>query len=118
MPSGAKRLTSLGDVTGGWKVYLYGGGMERLLSANIDVGQSAVTITLDWYYVRDSTGKSFEDDTPNSKFSGKFDGGALEATGSGKINLATFWQQDGHQYAFGSFMWADGSISDIALVRP
>lgn len=119
VPSGAKRLTSLGDVTGGWKAYLFDDSMERLLNANIDVGQSAVTVTLDWYYVREGkTGKSFKDDTSNSKFSGKFDGGMLDATGSGRITLAAFWQQGDRQYAVGSFIWPDGTTGTIALVRP
>lgn len=119
VPAGATRIVELGSLTGGWKAYMFGASMEWLLNANIDVGQSAVSIMLDWYYVRDGeTGESFEDTTPNSTFSGPFDGGMLDATGPGRVTLAAFWEQDGHQYAVGSFVWPDGEQCTIALVRP
>ncbi len=49
---------------------------------------------------------------------GAFDGGMLDATGSGRSTIAAFWEKDGHQYATGSFMWPSGETSTIALVRP
>ena len=119
VPSGATRILELGSLTGGWKAYMFGGNMERLLNANIDVGQSEVSIMLDWFYVHDGeTDKGFEDTTPNTTFSGAFDGGMLDAVGPGRVTLAAFWEQDGHQYAVGSFMWPDGEVHTIALVRP
>jgi hypothetical protein len=42
----------------------------------------------------------------------------LDAMGSGRITLTAFWEQDGHQYATGSFMWPSGETEVIALVRP
>ena len=42
----------------------------------------------------------------------------LDATGSGRITLTAFWEQDGHQYATGSFIWPSGETDTIALVRP
>ena len=119
VPAGAKRIVELGSVTGGCKAYLFGGNMEWLLNANIDVGQSEVSIMLDWFYAHNGeTGEGFEDTTPNSTFSGPFDGGMLDAVGPGRVTLAAFWEQDGHQYAVGSFMWPDGELYTIALVRP
>ncbi len=119
VPAGATRLTDLGVVTGGWKAYLYDSDMEWLLHVSIDVGQSDVAVALDWYYARDgATGQSHEDTTPTSFFSGTWDSGILDATGSGRVTLAAFWQQDGHQYAAGSLMWPDGNVSTLALVRP
>ena len=119
VPSGAKRLVSLGDVTGGWKAYAFGGDMEWLFNVTIDVGQSDVNVTLDWYYARaGSKGDGFVDDTPDSKFSGTFDGGMLDATGSGRLTLVAFWQQDGKQYAVGSLILQDGTTCTVALVRP
>ena len=119
VPAGATRLTDLGVVTGGWKAYLYDSDMEWLLHVSIDVGQSDVAVALDWYYARDgATGQSHEDTTPTSFFSGSWGSGVLDATGSGRVTLAAFWQQDGHQYAAGSLMWPDGNVSTLALVRP
>ena len=118
-PAGAARITDFGAVMGGWKAYMYGGNLERLLNVNIDAVQSGAQVTLDWYYIRDNKqDKAFEDTTANSTFTGKFDGGMLDATGPGRITLTAFWEQDGRQYATGSFMWPSGETEIIALVRP
>ncbi len=118
-PAGAARITDFGKLTGGWKAYMYGGNLERLLNVTIDAGQSGAQVTLDWYYIRDNKqDKAFEDTTASSTFTGTFDGGMLDAMGSGRITLTAFWEQDGHQYATGSFMWPSGETEVIALVRP
>lgn len=119
VPAGATRLTDLDAVTGGWKAYLYDSDMEWLLHVTIEAGQSDVTTALDWYYLRPrDTGQSREDATPTSFFSGTWDSGMLDASGPGRVTLAAFWQQDGHQYAAGSLMWSDGNVSTLMLVRP
>ena len=118
-PAGVARITDFGDVMGGWKAYMYGDNLERLLNVSIDAGQSGAVVTLDWYYIRDNKqDKAFEDTTASSTFTGTFDGGMLDAMGSGRITLTAFWEQDGHQYATGSFMWPSGETEVIALVRP
>ena len=118
-PAGAARIVDFGKLTGGWKAYMYGGNLERLLNVTIDAGQSGAQVTLDWYYIRDNKqDKAFEDTTASSTFTGTFDGGMLDAMGSGRITLTAFWEQDGHQYATGSFMWPSGETEVIALVRP
>lgn len=118
-PAGAARITDFGKLTGGWKAYMYGGNLERLLNVSIDAGQSGAVVTLDWYYIRDNKqDKAFEDTTASSTFTGTFDGGMLDAMGSGRITLTAFWEQGGHQYATGSFMWPSGETEVIALVRP
>ncbi|MBQ3328374.1 MAG: zinc ribbon domain-containing protein [Eggerthellaceae bacterium] len=118
-PAGVARITDFGAVMGGWKAYMYGGNLERLLNVSIDAGQSGAQVTLDWYYIRDNKqDKVFEDTTPSSSFTGSFDGGMLDATGSGRITLTAFWEKDGHQYATGSFIWPSGETDTIALVRP
>lgn len=118
-PAGVARITDFGKLTGGWKAYMYGGNLERLLNVSIDAGQSGAQVTLDWYYIRDNKqDKAFEDTTASSTFTGTFDGGMLDATGSGRITLTAFWEKDGHQYATGSFMWPSGETDTIALVRP
>ena len=47
-PSGVARIADFGAVMGGWKVYMYGGNLERLLNVTIDVGHSGAVVTLDW----------------------------------------------------------------------
>ncbi|MBQ9057960.1 MAG: hypothetical protein IJ125_02120 [Atopobiaceae bacterium] len=104
--------------TGGWKAYLFDSEMEWLLHTSIDVGQSGVVVALDWYYLREGgSGDGKEDPTPTSYYSGTWDSGLLDATGSGCVTIATFWQQGDHQYAAGSLMWSDGNVSTLVLVR-
>lgn len=120
-PAGVARITDFGAVMGGWKAYMYGGNLERLLNVSIDAGQSGAQVTLDWYYIRDNKAdKVFEDTTASGVLTGTFDGGMLEAVGEGvgRITLTAFWEQDGRQYATGSFMWPSGETEVIVLVRP
>lgn len=89
------------------------------MNSDIEVGQAGVNLTIDWYYVRrGGSGDGQEDTTPTSAFTGTFDGGMLDATGSGRVTIAAFWQKDGHQYGVGSCIWPSGETSTIALVRP
>lgn len=116
-PADARRIVGFGALTGGWKCYIVGS-MEWLANADIEAGQSGASIAIDWYYLRDASGDAREDSTPTSTFTGAFDGGMLDATGSGRVTIAAFWEKDGHQYATGSFMWPSGETATIALVRP
>ena len=119
VPAGAMRIVDPSSVVGGWKVYQFGNGLERLANATIDVGQSGMAVAIDWLYVMvDATGEGHDDTSPNSTFSGAWNGGLMEVTGSGRITIAAFWEQDGHQYAVGSFTWPSGETDTITLVRP
>ena len=118
VPEGARRIVDLGSILGDWKGYISGYGWERFLTADIDAGQSGTVITLDWIYADDTnSGTRHDDNTPNSEFQGSFDGGMLEATGSGRILLTTFWEDSEYQYAVGDFTWPDGEICTMALMR-
>lgn len=117
-PADAQRIVDFGALMGGWKGYLFDADMEWLANADMEAGQAGATIAIDWYYIRTASGDVREDTTPTSMFAGTFDGGMLDATGSGRITIAAFWQKDGHQYGVGSFMWPSGESSTIALVRP
>ena len=120
VPDGATRLTGFADVEGGWKGYLYAGDMEWLLNARIDSVQDGAAITIDWYYLRIGgvSGEVRKDDTADSLFNGAWADGQLDATGSGRVLVKAFWQQDDHQYAAGTFTWPDGTTGTIILMRP
>ena len=120
VPDGATRLTGFADVEGGWKGYLYSGDMEWLLNARIDSVQDGAAITIDWYYLRIGgvSGEVKKDDTADSLFNGAWVDGQLDATGSGRVLVKAFWQQDDHQYAAGTFTWPDGETGTIILMRP
>lgn len=117
-PADAQRIVDFGALTGGWKGYIVGPNMEWLANADIEAGQAGATIAIDWYYIRAASGDVQEDTTPTSSFTGSFDGGMLDATGSGRITIAAFWQKGGRQYGVGSYMWPSGESATIALVRP
>lgn len=120
VPDGATRLTGFADIEGGWKGYLYAGDMEWLLNARIDSVQDGTAITIDWYYLRIGgvSGEVKKDDTADSLFNGAWVDGQLDATGSGRVLVKAFWQQDDHQYAAGTFTWPDGTTGTIILMRP
>lgn len=94
--------------------------MEWLFNLSIDDMQSGATsILCDWYYARiNATGEGYEDDTPDSVFTGSWEKGTLYATGPGNLTFDTFWEFDGHQYAIGTLTWPSGEASTILLVRP
>ena len=117
VPVDAKQIVDFDALTGGWKCYIVGN-MEWLANADIEAGQAGAIIAIDWYYLRVTSDDVREDTTPTSSFTGSFDGGMLDATGSGRVTIAAFWEKDGHQYATGSFIWPSGETSTIALVRP
>jgi hypothetical protein len=120
VPDGATKLTGFADVEGGWKGYLYAGDMEWLLNARIDSVQDGAAITIDWYYLRIGgvSGEVRKDNTADSLFNGAWADGQLDATGSGRVLVKAFWQQDDHQYAAGTFTWPDGTTGTIILMRP
>lgn len=118
VPAGAQRIVDLGALTGSWKGYVVGSNMEWLANPYIDIGQSGVIFAIDWYYLRNASGDVIEDTTPSSMFEGTFDGGMLDATGSGRVTIAAFWEKDGHQYGVGSYILPSGETTTIALVRP
>ena len=74
--------------------------------------------TYEW--VEDDVGLAATDDEGEEGVfcSGTWDSGMLDAAGSGRVALSTFWQQDDRQYAAGSLMWSDGNVSTLVLVRP
>ena len=120
LPKGATELTKLKDVSGGWKAYEFGTGLERFFNVDISGSKSDATLVFTWRTVYDgSKGKSSSDTTPPSEFAGSWSKGSVDAAGgSGKVTLTDFWQKDGKQYAVGSFMWPSGEVDTIALVRP
>ena len=120
VPSSATELKKFADVKGGWKAYVFGNGMERLCNVSISGKKDSAKLTVDWNYVHDTdTDKGKEDDTPDSKFEGDWESGlGLEVLGAGRIALTDFWEENGHQYGMGSFMWPSGETDTILLVRP
>ena len=113
-------------ILGGWKAYMIcdpdnarNSNMEKFTNINISYGQSDMIVTVDWFYTYfSSTGKGFDDNTPDSTFKGSFSDGALDAVGSGRITLYGFYYQNGKEFAIGRMIFQDGVEAVIALIRP
>lgn len=125
LPAGAERMDDFEQVSGGWKCYItdlpYGPvGMERYLNASLGQGNSGeYGIALRWHTAfNPNTGERYEENDNDAVFLGSWEYGQLEAVGFGKVSVNDFYYLDGQEYAIGSFMWEDGQLCSLFLVRP
>ena len=129
LSSDAVRLTDYKAIQGGWKAYLLDDpsgkqseySVERLANIRISGSENSALATIDWYYVfLGSEGEGYDDNSPDTEFSGTWSlaDGELAALGAGKLILGNFCYDNGHEYGTGIYMWPDGVEAVIALVRP
>ena len=97
---------------------MYGEGGEHLFNVSMGGTNGNVLMIFDWYTATINGKDVNEESNPDSTFNGAMAGSSLDATGSGKVTLSAMWEQNGHQYATGSFIWPSGERDNIALVRP
>jgi len=126
-PANPPAITSFGQVSGGWKAYIYNYPIpgndysmpsEELLNVYIGGTEQQTAVTLDWYYTRLGSGEAYENTAPSYEYAGSFSGGQLTVTGTGSILLTKFWEEDVRQYAIGRIDWPDAADATIALTRP
>ena len=127
VPANVERLSDFREVTGRWKGYIIDiselpeGAYMVETFLNITVGGKADSceLTFDWLYTHlGSTGEGFEDDSPDTLFSGAWSDGGVEAFGTGSVEVTAFWYQDGQEYAVGKMHWPDGTSGTLMMVRP
>ena len=120
-------ITDFSAVKGGWKAYLLDdpsgkhstNTVEHIANIRISGSESAAQITIDWYitFFGDES-EEYDDNSPDTEFSGTWSGGEISALGTGKITLSDFYYDNGREYAVGVYSWPDSTESIIALVRP
>jgi len=124
LPSGATLLSDGASVSGMWKGYLMfveDGQIvvQQLLNAEIMAGDRAVTVILDWYQVNYGDGFHEEQGVTASTYDGAIDQGTVTCYGmSGNLELTSFYQLEGKQYAVGTYMVPSGEVAYVGLVRP
>ena len=129
VPANVERLSDFREVTGRWKGYIIdinqlpeGQGaymVETFLNITVDGKADSCELTFDWLYTHlGSTGEGYEDNSPDTLFTGAWSDGGLEALGTGSVEVTAFWYQDGHEYAIGKMHWPDGTSGTLMMVRP
>lgn len=127
MPRGVVTLTTLDDVQGGWKALFFQDpknkyGVKAYTLANIIIAGSAseLTFTIKRHNTRFLTTNECIDEEKelDDVFSARWDNGKLNASGAGSLTITSFWEQDGKQYAIGTFDSPDGIPVSLGMVRP
>ena len=121
----AEVITDLGEILGEWKAYiqydpdnLTGNPCDILFNADISVGQNAIEVLCDWYYVKYETDEEPTYQTnAQSHFSGTWSDGRIHAEGPGTMDLTEFFTKGGYQFAIGTMKDTDGIPGTIVLVR-
>ena len=124
LPSGTRKITDPSEIFGTYDLYVLfdpsnmsGSTGDLFGIARIDAGQAGTTVHIDWtytYYHKDGRG---ETDHSKSDFTGSMDNGSVAASGPGKINIETFFYQDGVIRAVGTMETTSGILAYIALEK-
>ncbi|MCR5403151.1 MAG: hypothetical protein K6E91_04930 [Butyrivibrio sp.] len=90
-----------------------------LLNVKTDTSDNDMLLTFDWLYIHfGATDEGYDDNTPDSVFTGTWDNGTITALGPGKVTMTDFYYDNGFEYAIGSMIVPDGTTAKIFLVRP
>lgn len=126
-PAGVKTLSDISEISGSWKAFLfldpsnkYDCKAHTLGTITIEGTNEKPKIYLKRYSTRffsDNETLNEERDAPDA-FTGRWSAGKLNASGVGSFTITGFWEQDGKQYAIGTFSAQDGIPASMGLVRP
>ncbi len=126
-PSGVKILSDISEISGSWKAFLfldpsnkYDCKAHTLGTITIDGTNEKVKLYLKRYSTRffsDNETLNEANEAPDA-FSARWSAGKLNASGVGSMTITDFWEQDGKQYAIGTFSAQDGIPASLAMVRP
>ena len=108
------------EYQGRWKgLILYPSGDEELVNFDIEITPDKVTLLADWYMVQIGGNELMpEEDMEDTLFTGYEWGNGIHVEGTATVEINEFWERGGTQYGMGTMVTADGSVSDILLVRP
>lgn len=126
-PNGVKTLSSLSDISGSWKAFLFldptnRNGEKAQTFGTVTFGgtNERIKVYLKRYYTHffnDNENMDESSEAPDF-FSARWKAGQLIASGVGSFVITDFWEQDGKQYAIGTFSTQDGITASMGLVRP
>lgn len=127
MPKNVKTLNDLGSISGSWKALFYQDpdnkyDVKAYGFANVNV--SGTKDNLKFGIKRHTTRFLSSGEVINEEgesediFMGKWQNGKITASGAGSLSITSFWEQNGKQYAIGTFDSPDGIPVKIGMVRP
>lgn len=126
-PAGVKLLSDISEISGSWKAFLFLDPSNKYDCKAHTLGTITIEGTNErpkFYLKRYSTHFFSDNETLNESdeapdaFSGRWAAGKLNASGVGSFTITAFWEQDGKQYAIGTFSAQDGIPASMAMVRP
>lgn len=126
-PDGVNTLSSLSDISGSWKAFLFldpsnrnGEKAQTFATITFDGTNDKIKVYLKRFYTHFFNGNEIMDESSEAPdfFSAKWKSGQLIASGVGSFIISDFWQQGSKQYAIGTFTTQDGISASMGLVRP
>ncbi|MBO4901481.1 MAG: zinc ribbon domain-containing protein [Lachnospiraceae bacterium] len=127
---GATVITNPELVEGDWKAcFRTKKGMSaedndayRMFNVNIHSMDDKVTMTFDWWYYSfsdpdDGYEQEYDKGTSHCKWNSEYTGFQNDDAGD-RIEMKKFIDVDGHQYAYGEFMYPSGEEEYLILERP
>lgn len=126
-PKTANALTTLEDVQGGWKALFFQDpknkyGLKAYSLTNVIIAGSGsdLTFTVKHHSTRflATNEKINEENEFDDVFKAKWNNGKLNASGTGSLTITSFWEQNGIQYAIGTYDSPDGIPVSLGMVRP
>ena len=125
-PGYAEPITAPDGWIGGWKAMVIynptnaaGTFTRELDNIVISVEGTSAELTIDWYLMAADYGESYnEEDMPDTVFYGTATRNGLSVSGAATIQISSFWNDGGKQYAVGTLTTQDGIPAYLAMVRP
>lgn len=122
----AVRLYDFDDAVGFWKAVMISdpentteeGEWIDYFNVEIYGAKEEASVIFNWdHRVTSSTGEDLKL-RGGSVYNGTFSDGVLTAAEhNGVVTITDFWSDNGTQYAVGTYIWSDGSIGYIGLIR-
>lgn len=127
IPKDAKILTEMSEITGTWKALIYNDPERKydsedveLVNFDISGTKENVKLVIRWHRsINAMTNEELStEDLEPEIFKGKWNSKEIYLTGSGNIQLTTFFEMGDMQYALGTSTAPDGVPGIICMVRP
>ena len=128
-PAGVKKITNSAALAGGWKYVIVLDPENKRNEAAVEYGHAELSF-MGWMadvnlhrhrlHIPGFDQPADLTKEPVTMINGKWKDGVLWAKGRGRneIRLTDFYEQDGQQFATGTYMTFDAIEANIALVRP
>ncbi len=127
MPKNVTAITDLSSVSGSWKALFYQDPDNKydvkaygFANVNVSGTKDNLKFGIKRHTIRFlSSGEVINEEGESEDiFMGKWQNGKITASGAGSLSITSFWEQNGKQYAIGTFDSPDGIPVKVGMVRP